>query len=128
MNKNLYQVFGLLDPKVHRTNVKQRMLEMYSSGEFTKEEYEDCRRNRRRQGKTTNLAIQAIDAFLKNKKVIVRVMNRSFKEDFERRIRAWMPIMLSHKNFYLTVGTISGNELIARDYDVLLDDDKEYWR
>lgn len=128
MNKNLYTVFGLADPDSHRRAVQGRMEEMRQNGQLSEEEYRSVKRNRRRQGNTTRLIIKAIDQFLQGKRVILRVLNRHMEEDVKNKLRVWMPLMLSHRNFYVVKGTVAGHELHGREFDVLLDDDKRLWR
>lgn len=128
MNKKLYNVFGLINPKQHRANVRIRLEEYRRNGTFTENEYKEMKRDRRRQGKTTDLIMQAINAFMQNKVVVMRVMNSGLRDGVKQQIHQWMPYMLNHRNFHLLIGTQAGHELHDIAYDVLLDDDKSYWR
>lgn len=130
LTKQLYKAFNLEDPARHFEYIQKLQKKSFEKGWITEAAYQECIRQKRRTGKTTNLIISAITSWLQGEHVIFRAFSYLALDILKQELEKLLPGMKndSEKVTFL-IGTKSGKELHGLPSNALLfDDEPELFR
>lgn len=125
LTKQLYKAFNLKDPAHYFECTQEHQKKSFEKGWITEAAYQECIRQKRRTGKTTNLIISAITSWLQGEHVIFRAFNYQALDVLKRELENFLPGMKndSEKVTFL-IGTKSGKELQGLPSNAFLFDDE----